>query len=90
LVIIESLAMETPVVATDCSAAVREFLKDGEYGDIVPVESVTALTDALADHLRDASRLRRKAAAAEGYVQHFSGERMCDEYLSYFSRLLAK
>lgn len=32
LVIIESLAMETPVVATDCSAAVREFLKDGEYG----------------------------------------------------------
>lgn len=36
-VLIEALALGTPVVATDCPAGPKEILEDGNVGDLVPV-----------------------------------------------------
>lgn len=43
-VIIEALAVGTPVVATDCPSGPREILEDGKYGPLVTVGNVEALS----------------------------------------------
>jgi len=47
-VIIEALAVGTPVVATDCPSGPREILADGRYGTLVPVGDDAALAEAIA------------------------------------------
>lgn len=49
LVVAEALAAGVPVIATDCSAGVREFLGSNElvYTDLIPRESPRAIAEAL-------------------------------------------
>jgi len=47
-VLIECLALGTPVVATDCESGPREILQDGALGALVPVGDVRALSQAIA------------------------------------------
>jgi glycosyltransferase involved in cell wall biosynthesis len=46
-VIIEALAVGTPVVATDCPSGPREILQDGKYGPLVPVLDHEKLAEAM-------------------------------------------
>jgi glycosyltransferase involved in cell wall biosynthesis len=50
-VLIESLAVGTPVVATDCESGPREILRDGALGELVPVGDVPALARAISQVL---------------------------------------
>ncbi len=64
LVLIESMACETPVVSTDCPSGPSEVLTDGEYGDLVPVGEPELLKNALVGTLKDPTDkkiLRRRA-----------------------------
>lgn len=75
-VLIESLALGIPVVATDCPGGSREILEDGRWGELVPVDDPAALADAMARALDsprpapDEAWMRRYAVdtAVAGYL----------------------
>jgi len=76
-VIIEALAVGTPVVSTDCPSGPREILWDGRFGPLVRVGDHEALSDAMLETLdrpRPKEELRRAAepyeieAATDAYL----------------------
>ncbi|NBC47990.1 MAG: glycosyltransferase [Gammaproteobacteria bacterium] len=76
-VLVEAMAMGTPVVATDCPSGPNEILNDGRFGQLVAVGDRRALRDAIAETLVaeiDPRRLRERAA-------EFSPELVAERYL---------
>jgi len=53
-VLIEAMAVETPVIATDCPSGPREILEDGKWRRLVPVGDVKALAGAIIETLKQA------------------------------------
>ena len=69
--VLEALACGCPVVAFDCPHGVREIVRDGVNGLLVPPEDVPALRDALVRLLRSRetrARLRAQIAPTLGPV----------------------
>jgi glycosyltransferase involved in cell wall biosynthesis len=46
-VLIEAMYCGVPLIATNCPSGPQEILKDGQYGQLVPVGNVAALTHAI-------------------------------------------
>jgi glycosyltransferase involved in cell wall biosynthesis len=76
-VLIEALALGTPVVSADCGAGPREILGGGRYGLLVPPRDPLALASALARTLADP--LPRETLMLGG--QRYEVERNADLYL---------
>jgi glycosyltransferase involved in cell wall biosynthesis len=64
-VIVEALALGTPVVATDCPYGPGEILQGGAYGRLVPGRDDSAMAQALSETLREplSPTLLRQAVA---------------------------
>ncbi|MDQ1442284.1 MAG: hypothetical protein QOG97_2512, partial [Acidimicrobiaceae bacterium] len=60
-VLIEALAFDTPIVATDCESGPREILDHGAWGRLVPVGEPARLADAIGEALSAARVDRPKA-----------------------------
>lgn len=63
-VLIEAIAVGTPVVSADCPSDPREILESGKYGKLVLVGDASALADAIITKLSeksDVDALRQKA-----------------------------
>jgi glycosyltransferase involved in cell wall biosynthesis len=76
-VLIEAMAVGTPVVSTDCPSGPREILEFDKYGSLVPVGDVKAIADAILTTLKcptDTEALRQRA-------QSFSLETSVNSYL---------
>lgn len=76
-VLIEALAVGTPVVATDCPSGPAEILENGRFGRLVPVGDAEALAAATLDTLRN--RPPPNELIERG--QAFSAERSVAAYL---------
>jgi glycosyltransferase involved in cell wall biosynthesis len=74
-VLIESLALGTPVVSTDCPSGPREILQNGRLGALVPVGDVQAFSSALLVALRSG----RRAPPAEA-LRSFMSDVALDQY----------
>ena len=67
-VILQSLAVGTPVVATTIGGS-PELIRDGHSGRLVPPASAPALAAAIGDLLRDPDRAREMARAGQAFVR---------------------
>jgi glycosyltransferase involved in cell wall biosynthesis len=66
--VLEAMAFETPVVATDAGGT-SDILRDGVDGVIVPSGNVTALATGIAAALSDPTRARERARSARHQVE---------------------
>ncbi|EGJ32393.1 glycosyltransferase [Moorena producens 3L] len=77
-VLIEAMAVGTPVVATNCKSGPEEILAGGKYGNLVPVGDVEGLAQAMVATLNNpiAPEVLQSRAKEE-----FSQEKSTTEYL---------
>ena len=83
-VAVEALAAGVPVVATDCSPAIRELLGDPALGTIVPPRDAVALATAIDARLSGPQPVRE--ALARSVTGHRIGPIAAD-YLALFDRV---
>lgn len=76
--LLEALACGTPVVSTDCHSGPSEMLKNGQYGQLVPVGDHEAMAKAIVNTLDNplSSDVLKKRAS------DFSIDKICDQYLN--------
>jgi glycosyltransferase involved in cell wall biosynthesis len=89
-VVLEAMAMETPVVATR-TAGVPLLVEDGESGLLVEPGSVDALVAGLMPLLVDSARCRRLSAAARRRVEEqFSFARRMEKIVQIYDEVLER
>jgi len=76
IVLVEAMAVRTPVVSTDCPHGPSEILKNGEYGKLVPVGD----KEAMADGIRKSLRTERKQTRIQDRARDFSDSVITKEY----------
>jgi len=81
-VLIEALALECPIVATDCPTGPREIVREGENGILVENENVQALSQGIDRLYFDEALLKHFKKNALDSIQHLSGEAITAEWLS--------
>jgi glycosyltransferase involved in cell wall biosynthesis len=87
-VLLEAMALETPIVASDLPA-VRELLEHGECGRLVPPERPQALASAVLAALdgRDASR-RMARLARSRFLAEYTVDRVGQQMMEFYRRAL--
>jgi glycosyltransferase involved in cell wall biosynthesis len=75
---LEAAACATPVVASD-SPGIRESVRNGETGFLVPHGDVTAMTSALSTIAASPALVRRLGERARRFAEGFTWDRAADE-----------
>jgi glycosyltransferase involved in cell wall biosynthesis len=84
---LEAAACATPVVASN-SPGIRESVRDGETGFLVPHGDVGAMAAAMDRLAADASLVERLGTHARTFAESFTWERAADETERHLQRLL--
>jgi len=82
MVLIEALAIQCPIVATDCPTGPREIVHHGENGLLVENENSQAFSEALDKLFYDAALLKTFRNNAIPSIQHLTGEVIAKEWLA--------
>ena len=82
--LLEALAAGLPIIATDCSAAMRGLLRDGELGRLVHVGDRSGFAAAMSQ-----APIRQDEAASLAQARRFTLEVAAPAYLQQFQRLAA-
>lgn len=78
-VLIEALAAGVPVVATDCSPAIREIMSDPSFGTVVPADPAR-----LADAMESLLRRPYQQVDATRLIERHRADAVGDRYLALF------
>lgn len=87
-VLIEALALGTPVVSTDCPSGPREILNDGEAGILVPVGDPQRMASGIARLIEDDTLRDRYRDAGKHAVDGFHRDSAGKNYLELCNRLI--
>ncbi|MBN1141396.1 MAG: glycosyltransferase [Deltaproteobacteria bacterium] len=79
-VLIQAMAVGTPVVATDCRSGPAEILENGKYGMLVPVGDMEAMAEAICETLAGRGNSRTDRNALKERASLFSLERSVNRY----------
>lgn len=79
-VILEALALGTPVVSTDCPSGPRELLDGGRYGILVPPGDPPALAEAILGLLGDPARRAELSERGPARADAFRIDEMARRY----------
>lgn len=90
LALIEAVALGAPCIAADCAEGVRVTLDEGRVGQLVPVDDVAALADALAAHLADPATLRAKAALGPQHAAGFDSAVMARGWAAALAEIVKR
>lgn len=89
LTCLEAQACGTPVIASD-SPGLREAVRDGRTGILVPHADRARLVEAIDGFLRDAARREELSRGALAFADTFSWERCANETMELIETELAK
>ncbi|HEX5972603.1 MAG TPA: glycosyltransferase family 4 protein [Gemmatimonadaceae bacterium] len=85
---LEAAACGTPVVASN-SPGIRESVRDGDTGYLVPHGDVRAMGAAMGRLAADRALVERLGAQARGFAETFTWERAAEETERHLERVLA-
>lgn len=87
--LIESLMLGKPIVATDISGA-ADTLGDGNYGKLVPPADARSFQNALEEIIKNFDIAAENAKKGREYLlDYMSAQRVADEYLKVYKRVLS-
>ncbi|MBF0153665.1 MAG: glycosyltransferase [Magnetococcales bacterium] len=89
-VIVEAMAVGTPVIASDVEYGCRETLDDGRCGVLVPPRNPQALCQAMVELLADPARRAVLAQAATRWVEELAQQDAGAAYVELFTALLSR
>jgi glycosyltransferase involved in cell wall biosynthesis len=75
-VLVEAMSLGTPVISTDCPSGPREILRNGQYGQLVPVDDPNALVLAIQNFLTNET-----SSPCEESWKPFELDFVTDQYL---------
>jgi glycosyltransferase involved in cell wall biosynthesis len=75
-VVVEALAVGTPVVSTDCESGPAEILDQGKYGELVPIGDPSAMATAILNILSG-----QVPPIDPSWLEQFSLEPIATQYL---------
>jgi len=81
----EAQACGAPLLMTDCSFGPRDIVTPGVTGELVPVDDVAALAQAIATLIADPDRRKAMSAAGLEHVKRFNIDAMVAAYGDLFS-----
>jgi glycosyltransferase involved in cell wall biosynthesis len=84
VVVIEALAVGTPVVASDCPGAVREILRDCPMARLVQPSDSTALAEAIVSVLNSTNRKLHSDERLDAYLSRFEVKARVRDYEQLF------
>jgi glycosyltransferase involved in cell wall biosynthesis len=87
--VIEAAACGTPTVASD-SPGLRESVRDGETGILVPHGDVEALQNKMSSLLADTALRETMGTAARAWARQFSWKEMAHHSLQFLERAAGK
>lgn len=86
----EAMALDLPILATDCSAGVREYVQNGENGLLVPPGSVAALARGMGRMIGERQLCVEMRHRSRARIERFDLPRIISAYEDVLERTIAE